>query len=337
MNAPLPGLAVVDGARAALLRSLGAPGRALLRDPSLRVVLYGLVGVVVALVLTLAAPVHTYALAPLVLGVPHLLADVRYLVMRPGLHRRRALVLAAGGPLGLAAFVGSPAVALVSIVLVALAARGAWRRRVVVAALGATLVGLALARPGAATLALVHGHNLVGAIFVLAVFSRRRALEAVPVAVFALAAFALAGGAFDGALLRPFALAGPASAEPLELTVARMAPVDDPVLGLRLVALFVFAQGAHYVAWLRLVPELARERRGVRSFSSSARALRRDLGLPVLALSLLAMGVLVVLARASSLAEARDTYLLLAAFHGPLELAALALVAVEGRAALAPC
>jgi hypothetical protein len=336
MSASVPGLLAVDGARAALLRSLGAPGRALLRDPSLRVALYGLVGLGLALALTCAAPLHTFAIAPLVLGVPHLLVDLRYLVVRPGLHRRPGLVLAAGAPLLLAAVVHHPAVGLLSPVAVALLARGSFARRAVVASVAVTLVALAALQPENAVLAFVHGHNVVGAVFVLAVFSRKRWLEAIPVAAFAAVALALALGAFDGALLRPFALEAPASAEPLDLTLARMAPTSDPVLAVRLLALFVFAQGVHYVAWLRLVPELARERRGIRSFSSSARHLAIDLGPACLLLAAGALVVLAIVARTRSLSEARDLYLTMAAFHGPLELAALALVAVEGRASLAP-
>lgn len=336
MNRALPGLATVDGARAALLRSLGAPGRALLRDPSLRVALYGVVGVLCALVLTCAAPTWTFAIAPLVLGIPHLLADVRYLVMRPGLHRRRAMLVLAGIPLLLSATTYNPAVGFSAAVVVALLARGSWARRAAVAFVAALAVLVAVVAPLPASLGMVHLHNAVGALFVLLVFARRRLVDAVPVAVFVVVAAAIVLGVFDEALLRPFALTEPRSADPLGLVVARMAPVSDPVLGVRLVALFVFAQGVHYVAWLRLVPELARERRGVRSFSSSARALVRDLGPWVLLAALACAVALAWLAVARSLAEARDVYLVMAAFHGPLELAVLALVAVEGRAALAP-
>lgn len=335
MNAPVPGLALADGARAALLRSLGAPGRALLRDPSLRVALYGAVGVASSLLLTCAAPAHVFAVAPLVLGVPHLLADVRYLVVRPGLHRRVALVLAAGLPLLVAAFTASLAAGLVAPVLVAAVARGAPARRAVVALAAAAGVALAVAFPNGSLLAMAHGHNLVGAVFVLAVFSRRRALEAAPIGLFLAVAVAMGLGGFDAALLRPFALIAPGSAEPYDVTVARMAPLADPVLAARLVALFVFAQSVHYVTWLRLVPELARGRRGVRSFSSSARALLRDLGPWLIGGAGCALAGLAAVAT-RSLADAREAYLLLAAFHGPLELSALALVLVEGRRALAP-
>lgn len=329
-------LAPVDVARAALLRRLGAPGRVFLRDPSRRVALYGVIGVVLALLLTCAAPLHTFAIAPLALGIPHLLADVRYLVFRPKLHVDRPLLVAfAGIPLAVSAVSQNPAVGLSAVVVVAVLARGAFLRRAAVAGVACAAVLCAAHRPVAAALLLAHVHNAVGAVFVLAVFSRRRWLESIPIAVFVVVSIAILAGVFDPALVRPFALHEPRGADSLALTIDRLAPVADPLFAVRLVAVFVFAQGVHYVAWLRLVPELGRERPGVRSFASSARSLWRDLGGWVFAAAGIATIVLAVFALRRSLADARDLYLSMAAFHAPLELAALALVAVEGRSALA--
>ena len=65
----------LDAVRASLLRVAGRPGRRLL------------------------APWWAFALGPIVLGVPHLVADIPYLVVQPGLHRRGALLAAVGFPL----------------------------------------------------------------------------------------------------------------------------------------------------------------------------------------------------------------------------------------------
>ena len=51
------------------------------------------------LTLAVLAPRWTLALGPIVLGVPHLLADARYLVVRPGYHRRTSIFLAVLPPL----------------------------------------------------------------------------------------------------------------------------------------------------------------------------------------------------------------------------------------------
>ena len=60
-----------------------------IRDRHVRAGLHGPSVVVVSLLLAVVAPLYLLAVGPLVLGVPHLLADVRYLVVRPRLHRRR--------------------------------------------------------------------------------------------------------------------------------------------------------------------------------------------------------------------------------------------------------
>jgi hypothetical protein len=86
-----------------------------------------------------------------------------------------------------------------------------------------------------------------------------------------------------------------------------------------------------YAVRLRLVPEEDRARDGPRSFRASDRALTRDVGaqLPfLLGLALLALWIYALL----DVTRARDIYLRLAPFHGPLELAALTLCFLEGHA-----
>ena len=82
-------LAPLDAARGALLGFAGRAWRDPLRRRDLRVALGGSLGVGASLVLAVLAPLWLLTLGPLLLGVPHLLSDVRYLVVRPALHRRR--------------------------------------------------------------------------------------------------------------------------------------------------------------------------------------------------------------------------------------------------------
>ena len=98
---------------------------------------------------------------------------------------------------------------------------------------------------------------------------------------------------------------------------------------------FAYAQSVHYGTWLRVVPEEGRERPAPRSWEASLVALRRDLGEPLLACAVLACVALAAWALVD-LAAARDGYLRLALFHGPMELAVLGLVAAEGRSVLRP-
>jgi hypothetical protein len=115
--------------------------------------------------------------------------------------------------------------------------------------------------------------------------------------------------------------------------IASLVPVADPVWGMRLACLFVFAQSVHYLVWLRLVPEEARERPGIRSFASTFHALKEDLGVIVLLASFVAMGLVFVRAL-TSLEAARILYLRGASFHAFLEIAFVLLLSLEGKTAL---
>ena len=94
----------LDRLRGRLLQTLGPLSRPLMMRPELRVALIAATGVLGALLGTLLLPLWMLAISPLVLGVPHLLADVRYLAVRPGLHRRPWLALLVAGPLLLSCF-----------------------------------------------------------------------------------------------------------------------------------------------------------------------------------------------------------------------------------------
>jgi hypothetical protein len=96
---PLRPVSVLDGLRQLLLARLGAVATPLIRRPELRVALRGSVGCLLALVGSLSLPLWILAVGPLVLGVPHLLADARYLVARPGHQRSWRLGLGVGLPL----------------------------------------------------------------------------------------------------------------------------------------------------------------------------------------------------------------------------------------------
>jgi hypothetical protein len=327
-------LGAVDRVRAIGLRRFGPAFRPLLVDRDRRVAVYGVLGAGVALTLTALAPVHLLAFGPLLLGVPHLLADVRYLVARPALHRRRAFWIFCAAP-AMAAWVWPHAsLGAVAVAGAALSARtrnegeGDGARTAVYAVAGAILV-LGLAYESAMDLVVAHAHNLV-AVALFAVWSRgRRGLEAArlaPVVAFVFGAAALLGGAFDAAAGSRLAQ-GPVDPHASLFTLA---PLSDPVWAMRLLLVFAFAQSMHYAVWLRLVPEVDRERQGIRSFTSSFRALRADVGRPVLVASgVLAAAILLWSFR--SLEAARLGYLRLAMFHGPLELGAATLLLLEGR------
>ncbi|MFO0652063.1 MAG: hypothetical protein U0326_37935 [Polyangiales bacterium] len=86
-------LSPLDAVRRAVLRPFAPWLGRWFRDRAFRVSLAGALSVSVSLSLTAAAPLWLMALGPVVMGVTHLAADARYLVVRQGLHRR-ALVIA---------------------------------------------------------------------------------------------------------------------------------------------------------------------------------------------------------------------------------------------------
>lgn len=315
-------VAPLDALRARLLAIGGRAGRNFLRDRGRRVALFGIVGVVVALLTTCIAPLWVFAIAPLVLGVPHLLSDVRYLVVKPALAKRTVLVYAVAPPLVATLLQPAAHIGLTVGFGVIAVAHTTPLRRVCAAIVWAAVYACALVWPYPTTLVVLHGHNFFAVALLLVVFSRNRAAVAIPAALFLVVSAAFVVGAFDVLLTRPFAvLSTPARGLTLDAVIAGIAPVTDPMLGLRLAMVFVFAQSVHYAVWLRLVPEEARERPGLRSFASSVVALRADVGGWLVGAAVVAGIALIVFACATSLEIARMGYLRVSAPHAYLEIA----------------
>ncbi|MCA9569648.1 MAG: hypothetical protein KC656_17500, partial [Myxococcales bacterium] len=84
-----------------------------------------------------------------------------------------------------------------------------------------------------------------------------------------------------------------------------------------------------------VIPEVGRKRPAPRSWAASLAALRADFGDRAL-VGFLGVAVAIAAWGALDLVGAREGYLRLALFHGPLELAVLGVVAVEGRGVLRP-
>jgi|HubBroStandDraft_6_1064221.scaffolds.fasta_scaffold163032_1 hypothetical protein len=303
--------------------------RAVVVSRSRRVALVGSLSLALALAVTCVRPLWLLALGPLVWGVPHLIADVRYLVARPGLHRRRgALPAVVVGVVGLCLGFGVRA-GLAAAATAILASGAPWRRRAPALAACAALLAVAQASPWEADVVFLQAHNLVA--LGLWIAWRRRAAwrEALPIAVFA----AGAGLLLTAPVERWLAATGGLDAAWTGLTIAKLGETlslsADRVTTLRLVLFFAFAQSAHYIAWLRLIPEDDRAAKAPRSFAQSFRALRADVGPAVLWLAVAAVAVIAVTALAS-VSLGRDVYLGIAYFHGHLELVAAALLGVEG-------
>jgi hypothetical protein len=283
-----------------------------------------------ALVLTVLAPLWLLLLTPLVLGAPHLVSDVRFLILRPpgaahGL--TRAVVLALALPLaaltglrvwGLFGGANWPALeaALGGAALVGAVAAGGGTaaRQLPALALALGVLALGWTHPWHVALGLAHLHNLVALGIWLAWSRGRMPLStrlAVVLAVVAAGA-AIGLGACDRLLAAAGGLAAPATGLDLDGFAATLAPGLPPTWALRLVLLYAFAQALHYVVWLVLIPRL-----------TPTRSLRGDLG-PVALGVALALVAVVPLAGCFAPVRVRAIYLSLVLFHGWLELAVMA-------------
>ena len=89
----------LDRLRLRWLRFLGPLTPVLVVERELRVALIATGAVLTTLVLTVVAPLWLLALGPILFGVPHVLSDIRYCVVRRGYHLRPELVLWCGFPL----------------------------------------------------------------------------------------------------------------------------------------------------------------------------------------------------------------------------------------------
>ena len=322
-------LAPVDALRSALYRALAPCCAGLFADRARRVAWLGGGSVVLAFGLTVAAPLWLLALSPLLLGVPHLLADFRYLVVRPALHRRTALCALAALPL-LACGFGAPAwVGLLAMAVAVLGARCGWALRLAGLAAWAAMTFAATADESAFVLAFVHLHNAMALALWWALRPRdRRALVVVALVVAGVALLLV--GALDPVVAAAGGWQVPLAIPGLDSNAQAYAPGAEVPWAMRVVLSFAFLQAVHYAVWLRLVPEDARPRPAPRPFRASWRALRDDLGRPLLGLALLlALGIATW--GALDLIAARAGYLRLATFHGYLELAVAALLVLERR------
>lgn len=285
--------------------------------------------------LAIFAPAWSLVLAPLLLGVPHLAADVRYLVLR--LAAPRGWLVAAGlfGTSMLVLRVLQPSAALPLGGLAEHVLGGAWLvtaamsgavygRRCGLASmlaflLAAGLTACALWQPRAFALVLSHGHNLVALLLWGVMFRRSSRLAFAYCSAVALAALCLVVGTGVDTMLAH----GAPSAFGLHLYAAAdwLAPgVPDPyAIGLAMA--FAFLQNIHYALWLYGIPQRFLQREASLSFRMSYRMLVRDFG----AGGLMAVAALMLLVAASGVVApvlTRHWVLSLGSFHAWLELAA---------------
>lgn len=326
-------LTPLDAIRLAFIRTLGPLGRRVVVDRELRVALGGCLAVCTSLLGALLCPLWVLALGPIVLGIPHLLSDVRYLVVRTGFVQRPELLVAVGVPLLLTGLNLSMVAGVGALLGAAWLARAPRERRVVGVLWAVAVLVPSLLWPNKSRLVLAHLHNAVALGFWWWWRPRERLLHRLPLLLAAGVSIGLMGGAFDPLMEAAAGLQLGLSLMPrgldLKEQLARLAPGFAEPLGVRLVLLFCFAQSLHYAVWLRLIPDEARGRSTPRTFHATWKALCAELspramrGTVLLCVALAGWALL-------QLARARDAYFGLALFHGYLELSAAMLLWMEG-------
>jgi len=323
-------LAPADALRRRALLLLGPWAGAWARSREARVAALGSLAVLTSLAGAALVPLWMLALGPILLGVPHILGDVRYLWVRPGLHRRALCWLFAGAPLLVGAVTARVVWGLLAAAGALLIARTTLLRRCLGMMVVCPLAALSLHYTGWAELAFAHLHNFVGLALWWVWRPRGGRLHWIPLGLFVAASAALLAGAAAPLLRLTGGLHAPGAGSPLSYHLAALAPFAERSLGVRLVLLFAFAQAVHYAIWLRLIPEEDRPRPAPRTFVGTYRALYADFG-PWPLLFVAALSLSLAAWACVDLAAARFGYLRFAAFHGQLELAAAALLWAEGR------
>lgn len=320
-----------DRLRRAALTAASPLARLLLVDRDRRVAFLGTLFIALAFLGSATFPIWMIALGPLVWGVPHILADIRYLIARQGYHRRPSVLLAiAGGAAATAAGYGVRG-GLASAAFVLLFSRGTRARRAIGFAVVAALFALAQWVGPISDLAFAHLHNFVAVGLWWAWRPRSKSLHFLPLFAFIAGSVAILYGAADPLLRLTGGLSAPGTGLSLRQLMYSLSPSPMGSMAVRFVLLYGFGQAVHYIVWLRLIPEDDRPSPTPRSYSQSYRVLGKDVGAIMLWLTAAGIAVFAVWAFVTSAGAARNAYLSVAFFHGDLELVAAALLFSEAR------
>jgi hypothetical protein len=309
-----------------------------------RVAAMATVQVCILFALSVLAPVGMFFVGPLTLGVPHLAADARYLILRRTLPRAFVLLSASSAVIIVGArsaellglgFGGADALETAAGGLWMLSAlafavrdrRTALRALALLPVVGAALT-LAVRHPGTGNIAMMHVHNVIGIVAWLVLFPRRKAWEILPVAAVVAALGIVASG--SAAVWTHLASGDHALGATLAMVGKYLAPGFSAPAAASIVIAFVFLQAVHYAVWLAWIPQEDLAGEGTPTFRMTVRGLRKDFGIAgclLVGAAMLGLAVLSVF----RIGAALNWYLTLSRFHGLLELAVIAFLFVRGQ------
>lgn len=339
-TAPLDGLR--QAALAAITRSQHLTRVVARRDA--RVPFIATAQIVLLLAVTVTRPLWLFVLGPIVLGIPHLASDIRYLILRQRVAREVLLVACAGAAIFLGLrlldlFHAAPAhsagveigtaVAWIAVAISSGAHERKSRAPLVALPFLLALGTLAMLHAGTTRIVFAHAHNVIGVAAWVVLFRKNKRAALLPGIALALAITLLLSGA-----ALPFIGKAAFTSFGFDLSfVGRyLAPGTSPRVAAAVALSFVFLQSVHYATWLVWIPQDNLPGEGTFTFRMTARSLLTDFGLP----ALMILGVLAIALASAAAFDARRavaTYMSLATFHGYLEIALLAYFAARGSKA----
>jgi hypothetical protein len=316
--------------------------RAALLDRDRRIATLSCAGALLSALGAVYFPVPLFLFGPVLLGVAHVAADVRYLVLRRNLARwwQHSVWLGCLALIGLRALeelrlvrqadrveLGGAA-ALVGLGLFAALRDGGSRARATLALLGLGLAtSVALPNPALSRFVFMHAHNLVALAAWALLFRTHRRWLVAPLLLIAVVTLALGVGLLAGqTAASPFV-----SACHVQLgTIAFwLAPFATGRVAIGVTTAYLFLQSVHYSTWLAWIPQDEQQSHRTLTFRMSVRSLFADLGTLGVA-GFVVGGAAVLLGACFNLLRTQALYLSFATFHGYLELALLAFLWVRG-------
>lgn len=330
-----------DRLRQKLLETFGAFLVPFIRSRALRVNTVAIIGFSIAAILSLQLPLWQLTLGPIIWGIPHIIGDLRYLVIKQGLIRSLSFWLFVVIPL--AYFTYQPRITTTMIAVGGGALLGAIYQRSIhlQKKLSTTTkqrlfivftlvsIGYLLAQqlPRQSHFALLHGHNLI-TLAIWWFWRPRRRWEWISIGVLiGFSVLILLGWEADewrNSYPKEVAF-GKLSMSYFEVTLAGIIPREWRP---QLVVLYGFLQSAHYLVWVRLIPEDDRLNQTPITFRRSVIRLSQDFGSWILLFTLLAMIGLGAWAMID-VASARFSYLRWISAHASLELVLIAYLFVS--------
>lgn len=323
-----PVLDGLDSVRHRVLRRGARMFAPFIRDRDRRVIAGALLACATALGGAALAPGYVLLLGPVLLGMPHLFFEARYLFFQHADLRRAALVaiLVAQSVLVFAG-IGIYTLGVACIAALAVTGMLATRRGLALALLAVLVEAAALVGPDWSRFLLLHGHNCLALAVWLAWRKRPTRVSIAVAACFVAGTVAIAIGCFDGLpLRRPF---GEATFSITHITDAVAAGFGGPWRK-RLLVFFLFAQAFHYAVWLRLIPEEARPRETPRTWRASWQAFKADAGAATARLTVALSLAVPLAALVGGLVRTRALYVTASEFHATVEAILVAVVLARG-------